>query len=317
MQLARELVEKIPNFVAFTDKLLWRKNALGRGLGALITFNDGEIQGSSYINEVDLDKIVPNPDQPRRIFNEEALEELAASIRSIDWFSRLRCELDDDSYQIIAGERRYRASLMAGLTSIPAYIKTVEDDETMEMALIENIQREDLNSIEIALAYQKLIDMFSLTQEQLSERVGKKRATVANYLRLLKLPAEVQMGVKNKKIEMGHARALVALSDPVQQLALYNRVLQEGLSVRQVEAAARDMADGQQDEEHGKPKKGRTASKTNLPGEFEALQQHLSAYFQTDVRFNYTKQGKGKITISFDSPEDLERIIVMFDQMKK
>jgi ParB family chromosome partitioning protein len=226
-------------------------------------------------------------------------------------------KLDDDSYQIIAGERRYRASLMAGLTSIPAYIKTVEDDETMEMALIENIQREDLNSIEIALAYQKLIDMFSLTQEQLSERVGKKRATVANYLRLLKLPAEVQMGVKNKKIEMGHARALVALSDPVQQLALYNRVLQEGLSVRQVEAAARDMADGQQDEEHGKPKKGRTASKTNLPGEFEALQQHLSAYFQTDVRFNYTKQGKGKITISFDSPEDLERIIVMFDQMKK
>jgi len=287
-------------------------------LGALITFNDGEIQGSSYINEVDLDKIVPNPDQPRRIFNEEALEELAASIRSIGLVQPVTLrKLDDDSYQIIAGERRYRASLMAGLTSIPAYIKTVEDDETMEMALIENIQREDLNSIEIALAYQKLIDMFSLTQEQLSERVGKKRATVANYLRLLKLPAEVQMGVKNKKIEMGHARALVALSDPVQQLALYNRVLQEGLSVRQVEAAARDMADGQQDEEHGKPKKGRTASKTNLPGEFEALQQHLSAYFQTDVRFNYTKQGKGKITISFDSPEDLERIIVMFDQMKK
>ncbi|HHU97814.1 MAG: ParB/RepB/Spo0J family partition protein [Bacteroidota bacterium] len=295
-----------------------KKNALGRGLGALITFNDGEIQGSSYINEVDLDKIVPNPDQPRRIFNEEALEELAASIRSIGLVQPVTLrKLDDDSYQIIAGERRYRASLMAGLTSIPAYIKTVEDDETMEMALIENIQREDLNSIEIALAYQKLIDMFSLTQEQLSERVGKKRATVANYLRLLKLPAEVQMGVKNKKIEMGHARALVALSDPVQQLALYNRVLQEGLSVRQVEAAARDMADGQQDEEHGKPKKGRTASKTNLPGEFEALQQHLSAYFQTDVRFNYTKQGKGKITISFDSPEDLERIIVMFDQMKK
>jgi ParB family chromosome partitioning protein len=207
---------------------------------------------------------------------------------------------------------------MAGLTSIPAYIKTVEDDDTMEMALIENIQREDLNSIEIALAYQKLIDMFSLTQEQLSERVGKKRATVANYLRLLKLPAEVQMGVKNKKIEMGHARALVALNDPVQQLALYNRTLQEGLSVRQVEAAARDMTDGQQaEEERGKPNKRRAASKPNLPGEFEALQQHLSAYFQTDVRFNYTKQGKGKITISFDSPEDLERLIVMFDQMKK
>ncbi len=288
-------------------------------MDALITFNDGETQGSSYINEVELDKIVPNPDQPRRIFNEEALEELAASIRSIGLVQPVTLrKLDDDSYQIIAGERRYRASLMAGLTSIPAYIKTVEDDETMEMALIENIQREDLNSIEIALAYQKLIDMFSLTQEQLSERVGKKRATVANYLRLLKLPAEVQMGVKNKKIEMGHARALVALNDPVQQLALYNRTLQEGLSVRQVEAAARDMTDGQQaEEERGKPNKRRAASKPNLPGEFEALQQHLSAYFQTDVRFNYTKQGKGKITISFDSPEDLERLIVMFDQMKK
>ncbi len=288
-------------------------------MDALITFNDGETQGSSYINEVELDKIVPNPDQPRRIFNEEALEELAASIRSIGLVQPVTLrKLDDDSYQIIAGERRYRASLMAGLTSIPAYIKTVEDDDTMEMALIENIQREDLNSIEIALAYQKLIDMFSLTQEQLSERVGKKRATVANYLRLLKLPAEVQMGVKNKKIEMGHARALVALNDPVQQLALYNRTLQEGLSVRQVEAAARDMTDGQQaEEERGKPNKRRAASKPNLPGEFEALQQHLSAYFQTDVRFNYTKQGKGKITISFDSPEDLERLIVMFDQMKK
>jgi len=292
-------------------------------LDALITFNDGETQGSSYINEVELDKIVPNPDQPRRIFNEEALEELAASIRSIGLIQPVTLrKLDDDSFQIIAGERRYRASLMAGLTSIPAYIKTVEDDETMEMALIENIQREDLNSIEIALAYQKLIDMFSLTQEQLSERVGKKRATVANYLRLLKLPAEVQMGVKDKKIEMGHARALVALNDPVQQLALYNRVLQEGLSVRQVEAAARDFADGQQGEEQAdegsrRPEKRRASSKSNLPGEFEALQQHLSAYFQTDVRFNYTKQGRGKIIISFDSPEDLERLIVMFDQMKK
>ena len=140
-------------------------------MDALITFNDGETQGSSYINEVELDKIVPNPDQPRRIFNEEALEELAASIRSIGLVQPVTLrKLDDDSYQIIAGERRYRASLMAGLTSIPAYIKTVEDDDTMEMALIENIQREDLNSIEIALAYQKLIDMFSLTQEQLSER---------------------------------------------------------------------------------------------------------------------------------------------------
>ncbi|MFA7141584.1 MAG: ParB/RepB/Spo0J family partition protein, partial [Proteiniphilum sp.] len=172
-----------------------KKNALGRGLDALITFNESETQGSSSISEVDLDKIIPNPDQPRRVFNEEGLQELAASIRSIGVIQPVTLrKLDEESYQIIAGERRFRASQMAELTSIPAYIKTVEDDETMEMALIENIQREDLNSIEIALAYQTLIDSLSLTQEQLSERVGKKRATVANYLRLLKLPAEVQMG---------------------------------------------------------------------------------------------------------------------------
>ncbi len=300
-----------------------KKNALGRGLDALITFNDSETQGSSSISEVELDSIVPNPDKPRRVFNEEALQELAASIRSIGLVQPVTLrKLSDDSYQIIAGERRYRASLMAGLTSIPAYIKTVEDEETMEMALIENIQREDLNSIEIALAYQKLIDTLSLTQEQLSERVGKKRATVANYLRLLKLPADVQMGVKNKKIEMGHARALVTLNDPVTQLSLYNQIIQEGLSVRQVEATVRGIVEKKREKDEAvepneKPNKARSASKSGLPDEFEALQQHLSAYFQTDVRFNYTKQGKGKITIPFDSPEDLERIIVMFDKMNK
>ncbi len=299
-----------------------KKNALGRGLDALITFNDGETQGSSSISEVELDKIAPNPDQPRRVFNEEALQELSASIRSIGLVQPVTLrELSEGSYQIIAGERRYRASLMAGLTTIPAYIKTVEDDETMEMALIENIQREDLNSIEIALAYQKLIDTLSLTQEQLSERVGKKRATVANYLRLLKLPAEVQMGVKNKKIEMGHARALVTMNDPVAQLSLYNQVLQEGLSVRQVEATVRDFVEKRPDTEASpesvKQRRTATASRSGLPDEFEVLQQHLSSYFQTDVKFSCTKRGKGKITIPFDSSEDLERIIVMFDKMKK
>lgn len=160
-----------------------KKNALGRGLDALISYDESEIQGSSSINEVELSKIVPNPDQPRTVFNEEALLELSASIKSIGLIQPVTLrKLDEDSYQIIAGERRYRASQMAGLTSIPAYIKTVEDDEIMEMALIENIQREDLNSIEIALAYQTLIESLSLTQEQLSERVGKKRATVTNYL---------------------------------------------------------------------------------------------------------------------------------------
>ncbi|HBT85833.1 MAG: ParB/RepB/Spo0J family partition protein [Fermentimonas sp.] len=299
-----------------------RKNALGRGLDALITFNEGDTQGSSSINEVDLNKIVPNPDQPRRTFDEEALQELAASIKSIGLVQPITLrEIDEDSYEIIAGERRYRASIMAGLTSIPAYIKTVEDDETMEMALIENIQREDLNSIEIALAYQKLINTLSLTQEQLSERVGKKRATVANYLRLLKLPAEVQMGVKDKKIDMGHARALVTMNDPVAQLSLYNIILQEGLSVRNVESFVKEFNEGKPIEELLKSDSKKTKStgntqKKKLPDDFEALKKHLSSYFNTDVQFNYNKNGKGKITIPFNSSDELERIIVMFDKMK-
>ncbi len=300
-----------------------KKNALGRGLDALITFNDGETQGSSSISEVELDKIVPNPDQPRRAFDEEGLRELSASIKSIGVIQPVTLrKLDDDTYQIIAGERRYRASQMAGLSSIPAYIKTADNDEMMEMALIENIQREDLNSIEIALAYQNLIDTLSLTQEQLSERVGKKRATVTNYLRLLKLPAEVQMGVKNKKIDMGHARALITMNDPVAQLSLYNLILEEGLSVRKVELMVKDYDEGapiQQLKDVGsrKPKTGKSTSRQQSPDDFDALKQHLSAYFQTDVQFSYNKRGKGKITIPFDSPEDLERIIVMFDKMQK
>ncbi|WP_019538700.1 ParB/RepB/Spo0J family partition protein [Proteiniphilum acetatigenes] len=300
-----------------------KKNALGRGLDALITFNDGETQGSSSISEVELDKIIPNPDQPRRVFDEEALRELSVSIKSIGVIQPVTLrKLEDDTYQIIAGERRYRASQMAGLSTIPAYIKTADNDEMMEMALIENIQREDLNSIEIALAYQNLIDTLSLTQEQLSERVGKKRATVTNYLRLLKLPAEVQMGVKNKKIDMGHARALITMNDPVAQLSLYNLILEEGLSVRKVESMVKDYDEGtstQQLKDAGsrKPKTGKSTSRQQSPDDFDALKQHLSAYFQTDVQFSYNKRGKGKITIPFDSPEDLERIIVMFDKMQK
>ncbi len=300
-----------------------KKNALGRGLDALITFNDSDTQGSSSINEIELSKIVPNPDQPRRTFDEDGLQELATSIKSIGLVQPITLrKLNDESYEIIAGERRFRASQIAGINAIPAYIKTVDDDETMEMALIENIQREDLNSIEIALAYQKLINTLSLTQEQLSERVGKKRATVANYLRLLKLPAEVQMGVKDKKIDMGHARALVTMNDPVAQLALYNLILQEGLSVRNVETIVRDISEGKPLEELLNPKgeKKKPISqepKQKLPDDFEELKKHLSSYFNTDVQFSYNKKGKGRITIPFDSSEELERLIVMFDKMKR
>lgn len=300
-----------------------KKNALGRGLDALIMYNDGETQGSSSISEVKISQINPNPDQPRRMMNEESLQELAASIKSIGLIQPITLrKVAEDSYQIIAGERRYHASQMAGLISIPAYIKTADDGETMEMALIENIQREDLNSIEIALAYQSLIDTLSLTQEQLSERVGKKRTTVTNYLRLLKLPAEVQMGVKDKKIDMGHARALVTMNDPMAQLTLYNLILEEGLSVRKVETIVREFLDGVP-----LPKSGTTITNNSklkkkpadkqLPDDFDLLKKHLSSYFKTDVQFSFNnKRGNGKITIPFDSPEDLERIMVMFDKIK-
>ena len=289
-----------------------KKQALGRGLNALITMNDNETKGSSFISEVDIDKIKPNPDQPRVDFDVESMEELAASIGKVGVIQPITLrELEDGSYQIIAGERRYRASMMLQLKAIPAYVKTVDDDEVMEMALVENIQREDLNAIEIALTYQKLTDSQSLTQEELSERVGKKRTTVANYMRLLKLPAQVQMGVKDKKIDMGHARALVTIADPVQQLNLYHRIIEEGLSVRRVEEIVKKGAA----ELSNKNKTGKPVQKTS--DEFDALKTHLSRFFNTPVDFKYSKTGKGKITIPFSSNEDLERIIGIFDVIKK
>lgn len=291
-----------------------KKNALGRGLDALISFNEGESQGSISIIEVGLDKITPNPDQPRTFFDKEALEELAASIEKIGIVQPITLRDEGDgSYQIIAGERRYKASILAGLKTIPAYIKAASDNELMEMALIENIQREDLNSIEIALAYQNLIDMLALTQEQLSERVGKKRATIANYLRLLKLPAEVQMGIKDRKIDMGHARALVTIPDPVIQLNIYNKIVKEGLSVRKVEAIVKnEIAELSQNNPVKTPRKPQ-----GMSNEFEALKNHLSRFFDAPVKFKYSKTGKGSITIPFSSNEDLERIIGIFDVIKK
>lgn len=300
-----------------------KKNALGRGLNALITMDDAETQGSSFINEIELSKINPNPDQPRRQFDDEAMDELAASIARIGIIQPITLrQLDDDNYQIIAGERRYRAAKTAGLSSIPAYIKKVEqDDDVMQMALVENIQREDLNSIEIALAYQNLIQTMSLTQEQLSERVGKKRTTITNYLRLLKLPAEVQMGIKDKKIDMGHARALVTLDDPEMQLSLYNLILTKNLSVRSVENVVRGLAIGKSLKEALSSTSTKSQQKKSVTkevsGDFETLQTHLSNFFNTDVQFSYNKRGKGRITIPFKSTEDLERIISILDKLKK
>ena len=219
-----------------------KRNALGRGLDSLISMGEVQTSGSSAINEIPISQISPNPEQPRTNFDGDSLEELAMSIRELGIIQPLTLRsVGVDSYQIISGERRYRAARLAGLDSVPAYVRTANDSEITEMALIENIQREDLNAIEIALTFRKLIDQYKLTQERLSERIGKKRATIANFLRLLKLPAEVQIGLRDRKVDMGHARALLSLDKAPLQLKLYNEIIKKGLSVRQVEAMAKQL----------------------------------------------------------------------------
>lgn len=287
-----------------------KRTALGRGLDSLISMDDVPARGSSAINDISLDLISPNPDQPRRTFDEAALEELAGSIRELGIIQPLSLrKVGPDSYQIIAGERRFRAARLAGLHSVPAYIRTANETELTEMALIENIQREDLNAIEIALTFKKLIDQYSLTQERLSERIGKKRATIANFLRLLRLPAEVQLGLRDKRVDMGHARALLSIEDPTQQLKLYNRILKEGLSVRRVEEIAKSIREGC---EMPKPAKKTPA----LPNEYDVLSRHMSQRFSTPVSFTCNKSGKGKITFSFKDESELERLIAIFDNVK-
>lgn len=300
-----------------------KRPALGRGLDALITMDDLQVQGSSSINEVPLSQIQPNPDQPRHVFDEEALHELAVSIKQLGVIQPITLrKLREDHYQIIAGERRFRASMIAQLKTIPAYVRTADDENVMEMALIENIQREDLNSIEIALAYQNLIESYELTQEKLSERIGKKRTTIANYLRLLKLPAEIQMAIRDKRIDMAHARTLVTIENPKTQLEVYELILNEDLSVRKVEEYVRAINSGETLDEIRQEKEVISLAKsgkinTATPEEFEILKKHLSKFFDTKVQLTCNDKGKGKISITFNSDEDLERIITKFDQIKK
>ncbi len=295
--------------------MVQRRNALGRGLDALLSMDEVKTEGSSSINEIELSKISVNPNQPRREFDATALQELSDSIAEIGIIQPITLrKLTDDSYQIIAGERRYRASLKAGLTSVPAYIRTADDENVMEMALIENIQREDLNSVEIALAYQHLIEQYNLTQERLSERVGKKRTTIANYLRLLKLPAPIQMALQNKEIDMGHARALIALDNPKLQVKLFEETQQHGYSVRKVEELVKSLNEGETIKSGDKkiaPKRGK------LPEEFNMLKKHLSGFFNTKVQLTCSEKGKGKISIPFSNEEELERLIELFDSLKK
>ncbi len=290
------------------------KSALGRGLDALITMDDLKTNGTSSINEIELSKIHPNPDQPRTVFDQEALEELAASIKIHGLVQPITLrEIEPDKYQIISGERRYRASLIAELKAVPAYIRKASDENVMEMALIENIQREDLNSIEIALSFQNLIESYNLTQDMLSERVGKKRATIANFLRLLKLPAEIQIGLKDKKIDMGHAKVLLSLEDPTAQKDVYEQILENGYSVRKTEEIIRDTK--QKEVTPGSRKMQEKATKT--PEEYAMLQDHLCKFFGSDVGFSCNDKGKGKIIIPFNSEKDLERIIQHLDTLNK
>ena len=290
--------------------------ALGRGLDALIsTEEEVHTSGSSSINEIPVDKIRANPAQPRRDFDPETLRELADSIRELGIVQPITLrQMDDGTYQIIAGERRWRASSLAGLATIPAYIRTADDEKMMQMALVENIQREDLNAIEIALAYQSLIERYNLTQDQLSEKVGKNRATIANCLRLLKLPAPVQMALQNREIDQGHARALLGLDHPTLQIKLFNEIREKGYSVRQVEEMVKALNNGETVQSGRHKLKGKKAAR--LPEEYDMLRTRLSDFFKTKVQMTCSPQGKGKISIPFASEEELERIIGLFDKMK-
>ena len=290
-----------------------KNTGLGRGLGALIDIGSVSTSGSSSINEVEIALIYPNPNQPRTHFVEESLTELANSIRELGVISPVTLRKnDDETYLIIAGERRFRAAKSIGLTSIPAYVKTAADEEVMEMALIENIQREDLNAIEIALTFYRLMEEYKLTQDRLSDRVGKKRATIANYLRLLRLPAEIQMGLKNKKIDMGHARAILGLSEPAVQLKLYDLILKKDLNVRKVEEMVRNfLANGKFE---GNPGQGKTNIVKDLK-ELNDLKSQLSTIFDTKVQMSVDQKGKGKITIPFANDDELMRIMQLIDKI--
>ena len=291
-----------------------RKNALGRGLSALIDPDEERNLIHDKLSkgiEIPIDHISTNPFQPRTKFDDETLEELAESIRQIGIIQPITIrETHDGNYQLITGERRLRAARIAGVNRIPAYIRGAHDNDLLEMALVENIQREDLDAIEIAISFQRLIDECNLTQEDLSQRVGKKRATISNYIRLLKLPAEIQLGIREKKISMGHARAIVNIEDPREQLDLYFKIVRTDLSVRKVEELVRKLTEKKEESEIS------DSQRTSLPHTYEELKNHLSEFFNTSVDFKRNNKGAGKIVIPFVSDDDLERIIAIFDSLK-
>lgn len=285
-----------------------KKQALGRGLSALLNDPDKEVKSVEdkgadklvgSIVELDLEQIEVNPFQPRSSFNEEQLEELASSIRELGVIQPITVrKVERNQYQLVSGERRYRASKIAGLKRIPAYIRIANDQEALEMALVENIQRQDLDPIEISLSYQRLIEEINLTQEEMSARVGKKRSTITNYLRLLKLDPIIQTGMRDGFISMGHGRALVNIDEAKDQIKIYQQIIKERLSVRATEDLVRKY--NSKDEKSTTPK--------NEIKAYEAKQKHISKFFGTKVNIKVNQKGNGRIIIPFASEEDLNRI---------
>ncbi len=290
-----------------------KKNALGRGLGALIDVSEDQdrplVHSPSAVSEIPLKNISLNPFQPRTSFDEEALNELVMSVEEHGIIQPITVRrADDSSYQLITGERRLKAAKKAGLRRIPAYVREAGDDKMLELALVENIQREDLDAIEVAISYQRLIEEFSLTQEGLGIRIGKKRATIANYLRLLNLPVEIQTAIREKRISMGHARALLAIEDKELQLDVFGKILTRDLSVRNVEALAKRV---KKDNTEAHPAEEVQRS------DYEDLREHLSHHFGATVEFKRSNKGIGRIVIPFKSDEDLQRIVSIFDKPGK
>ena len=302
-----------------------KKGGLGKGLDSLITDKvnkPGAAKDTSLTPTEDqavmvpINKVEPNKEQPRKHFNEDALLELSESIKQMGIIQPIVVQDRNSYYEIIAGERRWRAAKQAGLKKIPVIIKNYTEQEIVEISLIENIQREDLNAIEVAISYQRLIDECNLTQDGLSERVGKKRATIANYLRLLKLPAQIQLAVRDKKISMGHARAILGVEDPDTQLMIFEQILEYDFSVRKVEEIVRELVHPQVEEPAEAPVVEDKPKKSNEIGDYIELQKHLSRRFDTKVELKRNESGKGKIIIGFKSDAELEKIIELLDKIE-
>ena len=292
-----------------------KRSALGKGLSALLENADTDVTSKTGIEgvvgsiaQISIEHIEPNPFQPRSFFEPEALAELSASIKEQGIIQPITVrKMGYDRYQIISGERRFKASKMAGLTSIPAYIRVANDQGMLEMSLVENIQRQNLNPLEIALSYKRLIDECSLTQEMLSDRVGKNRSTVTNFLRLLKLQPQIQAAIRNETLSMGHARAIIGVDDVGKQLLMFREIIDKHLSVREAENLAREL--GNKSSITGKSKKGNE----NLSLEYKKIQEVLSSHFRNRIRLQRTQKGNGKIVIPFENDEDLNRILELFN----